>query len=190
MRKAAISAALLLSAMIVVSGCGENGGKKEGEAPSPSPSIAATTTPAPTASAVATVTPQAPEETAVKLYFADPDLAKLIETTRTIPMAKDKPDYIQVLQALETTDDSGQISLFKDFDFKKAELADGQLTVDLNFGSDSRLGSGGEMLLLQALKNTLFQFPEVKSINVLVDGQQVESLMGNADLPHPILRQN
>lgn len=45
-----------------------------------------------------------------------------------------------------------------------------------------------EQFALEALKNTLFQFDEVKSIELLVDGEVVESLIGHAELEHPILR--
>jgi hypothetical protein len=52
------------------------------------------------------------------------------------------------------------------------------------------LGAPGEDFFLQALKKTAFQFPEVKTLSVLKDGQKVESLMGHMDLPYPIKRPN
>lgn len=67
-------------------------------------------------------------------------------------------------------------------------LKDGQVTVDLSLPDAARLGSPGEEMLLDALKKTLFQFSEVKTIEILLDGKQVESLMGHMELPHPIKR--
>jgi hypothetical protein len=42
---------------------------------------------------------------------------------------------------------------------------------------------------MQAIPKTLFQFQEVKTIELLVDGKKLDSLMGHVDLPHPIPRQ-
>ncbi len=43
-------------------------------------------------------------------------------------------------------------------------------------------------MLLEAIQKTLFQFPEVDSIDILVDGKPADSLMGHMELPHPIKR--
>ena len=183
MRKTATYAVLLLSAMLAVSGCGtkDNSSKALGAETSPKPAVskapAESTAPSPT-----------PVKLAAVLYFADSNMEKLVESNRTLTLSEGEGKYLAALNALKTPDNSDQLSLFKGFDFSEAELKDDQLTVDLTFGDSSRLGSGGEDLLLQALTNTLFQFPEVKTVQVLVDGEQVESLMGHVDLPHPIAR--
>ncbi|PYE48021.1 GerMN domain-containing protein [Paenibacillus barcinonensis] len=55
---------------------------------------------------------------------------------------------------------------------------------------EARLGAGGELLFLAVLQQTMFQFEEVHSIQLLVDGQQTESLMGHVELQNPILRES
>ncbi|MNP82329.1 hypothetical protein D3C76_1809300 [compost metagenome] len=50
------------------------------------------------------------------------------------------------------------------------------------------MGSGGELLFLDVLKQTMFQFEEVQSIQLMVDGKETESLMGHVELENPIVR--
>ncbi|MNY78319.1 hypothetical protein D3C86_2185150 [compost metagenome] len=53
---------------------------------------------------------------------------------------------------------------------------------------DAHLGASGEDLALQALLKTSFQFDEVKTVDILVDGKSVDSLMGHVELEHPFSR--
>ncbi|ALS22625.1 MULTISPECIES: GerMN domain-containing protein [Paenibacillus] len=139
-----------------------------------------------------TATPQPNQEQnkelKVKAYYTDANFEKLVEKEVTISFKQDQDKYKAALEKLETSPDNQTLPLFKGFTFHKVELSNGQLTIDLSMSPESHLGSGGEEMLLTALQNTLFQFTEVQSIQVLVDGKQVESLMGHMDLPHPIKR--
>jgi hypothetical protein len=36
----------------------------------------------------------------------------------------------------------------------------------------------------------MFQFPEVNTLDILLNGEKVESLMGHMDLPHPFKKIN
>ncbi|MGE5509396.1 MAG: GerMN domain-containing protein [Chitinophagales bacterium] len=49
-------------------------------------------------------------------------------------------------------------------------------------------GSEGEALLVEAVVNTLTQFPGVSRVQFLVDGAQVESLAGHVDVSAPLSR--
>lgn len=60
--------------------------------------------------------------------------------------------------------------------------------MDVHMPDEARLGAGGEQFALDALTKTMFQFDEVKSVELLVDGAKVESLMGHVDLEHPLTR--
>jgi hypothetical protein len=44
------------------------------------------------------------------------------------------------------------------------------------------------MFAIDALQKTFFQFDEVQSLELLVDGNQIESLMGHVELEHPMTR--
>ncbi|MBP1155312.1 spore germination protein GerM [Paenibacillus sp. PvR052] len=124
----------------------------------------------------------------VKTYYSDSNFEKLIEKETTISYKQDADKYRAALESLKTSPDNQSLTLFKGFTFNKVDLKDGQITIDLSMAPESHLGSGGEDMLLNALQKTLFQFSEIQAIEVLVDGEQVESLMGHMDLPHPIKR--
>ncbi|WP_426453640.1 GerMN domain-containing protein [Paenibacillus sp. S-38] len=187
-------------AVLLAAGCGQKA-PLSGEAPAPPsqnaavPAPAAEPKPGTGTSEPAKETPvkQEPKtdekQLTIKAYFSDAQLEKLVEKSVKVTYKADKDKYLAALNSLKKAPDADTMTLFKGFTFKKADLKEGQLTVDLSMAEESRLGSGGEELLLQALQKTLFQFEEVGSIDVLLDGQPVDSLMGHMDLPHPIKRQ-
>jgi hypothetical protein len=136
-----------------------------------------TATPAPT-----------PVEANIKLYYADTEMTKLVEKQGSLTNVPEADKYKSALQKLQTAPDSSVVSLFKGVNIQSAQIKDGQLTVNVTVNDQGRLGAPGEALLLDAFKKTLFQFSEVKTIELLVDGKKTESLMGHMDIPHPIKR--
>lgn len=66
-------------------------------------------------------------------------------------------------------------------------IRDGVCTVDLGGGIRRlNVGSGGEAAIVSAIVNTLGQFPSVKSVKILVEGQG-ESLAGHVDITRPMV---
>ncbi|WP_282935592.1 GerMN domain-containing protein [Paenibacillus sp. RC67] len=128
------------------------------------------------------------KQTKIKVYFGDENGERLVEQESTISYKQDNEKYASALKALTTSSDSKRIALLKGFTFNTVSLKDQTLTVDLSMAPESRLGAGGEDLVLQALKKTVFQFSEIQSLNILLDGKAVDSLMGHMELPHPIKR--
>jgi hypothetical protein len=177
---------ILISSFIAlaVSGCGQ---KHATNATQP------TTTPVstPVVSATPAPTPELKQST-VKVYFTDSNQSKLVEKEATVTYKPDEAPYAATLNALKKSSDSSLASLFAGVTFKTVafDKASGDLKLDLGFGSNTQLGAPGEDYFLQALKKTVFQFPEVKTLSVLKDGQKVDSLMGHMDLPYPIKRPN
>ncbi|MCZ8521416.1 MULTISPECIES: GerMN domain-containing protein [Paenibacillus] len=184
-------------AVLLVAGCGQKAPLAGAPAAPPATSAPSTAPSVDTdkehATAPAKETPAAPKPEekvlAVKAYYSDAKLEKLVEKSVKVTYKTDKEKYIAVLNSLKKAPDAESLTLFKGFTFKQAELKEGLLTVDLSMTEESRLGSGGEEMLLQSLQKTLFQFEEVKSIEVLLDGKQTDSLMGHMELDHPIQRQ-
>lgn len=134
------------------------------------------------------VTSQPEQQTlTIKSYYTDDQLNDLMEKSTEISFKDDADKYLAALEALKESGDSSLLPLWK-VEFLSAKLSDGKLTVDISLPDEARLGAGGEALALEALQNTLFQFEEVESIELLVDGQQVESLMGHVELEYPMTR--
>ncbi|WP_405383592.1 GerMN domain-containing protein [Phascolarctobacterium sp.] len=49
-------------------------------------------------------------------------------------------------------------------------------------------GSYGEMMLCYAIVNTLTEFPEIKRVQILVEGEKVISLSGHMNVEDPLMR--
>lgn len=49
-------------------------------------------------------------------------------------------------------------------------------------------GSYGEMMLCYAIANTLTEFPEIKRVQILVEGKKVTSISGHMDVEEPLTR--
>lgn len=188
MRTALLCAAFGLA--ITATGCGKKNAEPGLES---SPNAAATVAPATAAPETAataspTGTVQAEKEASILAYYADKEATKLIQKNVTIRYAAEEGKYLAALRSLNKSPSEEAVSLCPNMNFRSAKLAEGTVTVDLTLSDQDRLGSGGEVLLLDALKQTLFQFNEVQAIELLVDGKQTESLMGHMELMHPFKR--
>ncbi|TXK74648.1 GerMN domain-containing protein [Paenibacillus sp. N3.4] len=182
--------ALLVSAITLsVTACGQKAQLISGS--TPQATNAPSTAPV-LQSAAPTPTPEPLKEKKLKVYYSDQEEMKLIEKDITVSYKQDADVYEAALNALKKSEDPKAVSLFDDMKFTSATLdkAKGELKVDMKFGPKTQLGAPGEDLFLQALKKTVFQFPEVKSLYVTKDGKQVDSLMGHLELPYPIKRPN
>jgi hypothetical protein len=179
--------ALLTCFVIIASGCGKTtvNPKNAAEQTTPNPSQ---TSPTQTVSPAATSQTDEKEQP-IKVYYGNEDGSALTEHTANIRFTTPSSKYLGALNALKQSQDAKAVPLCPDFMFKTAELKDGNLTVDLSFTPNDQLGSNGESLLMQAIPKTLFQFEEVKTIDLLVDGKKQDSLMGHVELPHPMTRQ-
>ncbi|MFF2908189.1 GerMN domain-containing protein [Paenibacillus sp. NPDC057934] len=185
----------------VVNGAGENGsnnntaGEEDQVVPSTSPEATeepandtVNSTPAPTA----TEKPAAVEKQSqsIDVYYTDPQLLDLVAAKATIHFADPVEKYRDAFKALQSSDNQEQIPLWGKIELKSLKFEDGQILMDIHKPQEAQLGAGGESMAMSALAKTYFQFDEVKSIEMLVDGQKVESLMGHVDLEHPMTREN
>jgi hypothetical protein len=149
--------------------------------------IAASVTPEATLTAVP-ATPEAPKPIQLNLYYGNEEGDSLVSKAAALEPSTDGSVYLTILNKLTKSPDDQSVALFKGYTFQSAVLKDSTLTIDLTLPKESTLGAPGEELLLESLQKTMFQFSEVHAIEVLVNGQKVESLLGHMDLPHPIVR--
>ena len=128
-------------------------------------------------------------KSSIKLYYTDPEIMELKETSREITYSGDEDKYKKAFEALQTSSDTSLNPLWSDkITLKSLKFDQGALTLDISKPAEANLGAGGEMFAIDALQKTFFQFEEVKSIELLVDGQQIESLMGHVEIEHPMTR--
>ncbi|MNI33009.1 Sporulation and spore germination [compost metagenome] len=124
----------------------------------------------------------------IETYFTDDQMLELVKETKEIVYTKEQDKYITALQSLQSSSNSDLFPLWGKVNFHSASLKEGMLTIDISLPDEARLGAGGEILALDSLKKTMFQFSEVQSIELLVDSQQVDTLMGHEELEHPMKR--
>ena len=54
--------------------------------------------------------------------------------------------------------------------------------------SSLAVGSSGESLVISAIANTLIKFPDVEKVQILIEGEKVESLAGHIIITEPVGR--
>ncbi|WP_232699909.1 GerMN domain-containing protein [Brevibacillus daliensis] len=127
----------------------------------------------------------------LKVYYADGDLTQLIEEQQEIVKPKkDEDKYAKAMELLEKPKKETNFPLWKNFQYHSITFNNGTLTIDCKSTNQYNLGSSGEAFAIDALKQTMFQFSEVKEINILVDGKPTESLMGHVSFTNPITRES
>lgn len=127
----------------------------------------------------------------VKVYFANEDGTKLVAKAKQAE--KSAPDkYSAAIAALLAgTQDSGAIVVIP-AKTKLRGIVVQKNVAYVDFSSDlvKRFngGSTGEIMLVGSIVNTLTEFPEIKAVQILVDGKKIETIAGHYDLSEPITR--
>ncbi|HUC90688.1 MAG TPA: GerMN domain-containing protein [Paenibacillus sp.] len=187
---------MLLFAVAALAACGKGSGQADGNSPPAEPDTQAAGAPAGNAAEDKPAAPETetvpemesePETITVRYYVTDAELGELIEKQTEVTVGEGGNVYKAALEALQKETEK-ELSLWKGVEFKDAVLKEGVLTVDVSIPDEARLGAPGEALALEAITRTAFQFDEVKALDILVDGEAVESLMGHVELEHPIQR--
>ena len=132
------------------------------------------------------------QEIRVKLYYPDEDGTKLIAVTRKIKTDKNTDKYTATMKSLLSgTKEKGQISIIpKEAKLRSVTVQNGTAKVDFSreFVKKFTGGSTGEEMLVGSIVDTLTEFPEVKRVQFLVEGEPVESIAGHMDTTAPIQR--
>ncbi|MGF7047996.1 hypothetical protein J2T13_002502 [Paenibacillus sp. DS2015] len=156
--------------------------------PEPTPEV----TPQVTPEVTPEVTPDSVETTAkketIEVYFTDPQAMELMKSKQEITYKNDTQKYEAAFKALTSTENSELIPLWAKIELKSLDIKEGAITLDIHLPDEARQGAGEEQFAIDALRKTLFQFDEVKSIELLVDGAKGESLMGHVELEHPMMK--
>ena len=128
----------------------------------------------------------------VTVYYPDQAGMSLIPVQREITIADDSQKYIGAVNCLlDTPAEEEVIKIFpKDAKIKSITLKGDTAIVDLDSGITKNFvgGSTGEEFLINSVVDTLTEFDEVKQVQFLIDGKEVETLAGHMDLSTPIKR--
>mgnify|MGYP000929872885 FL=1 len=133
----------------------------------------------------------ASKEVKVNVYYPRDDGTGLLPVSRTVKLEKDDK-YTAALKSLLTgTKEKGQTNVIpKKAKLRSVTVKDGVATVDFSKELQQNFsgGSTGEEMLIGSIVNTLTDFPEVKKVQILIDGASVETLSGHLDLSEPLPR--
>ena len=136
---------------------------------------------------------QAPEAHAAQrvLFYPAGENGMLYECPVSMPSSGQTDlDMCDLLRRyLEGPPGPGQFLAFPEHsDLRAAFLVDGQAVVDLTGPVRTGGGTSTETARVYGIVQTLHaNFPEVKSVRILVDGQEVDTLLGHLDLSHPLV---
>ncbi len=176
---------LMLLVSLLVSGCDPQGEKENQNQQSVSSSVPSAS------SADAGSNVQKKKEYTFKVYYPNSDGTKLVAVKRSAEAEKGGEYASAVNSLLEGTDDKALVTIFpKTARLLGIEVANGIAKVNFNSSlkKDFVGGSTGETLLIASLVNTLTEFPEIKSVQILIDGKTLETLAGHMDLSGPVKR--
>lgn len=130
------------------------------------------------------------QEESIPVYFPNADGTKLIAVSKKIKTGNDK--YKAAMQALleGTTDKKLTVVMPKNTKLQSVKVDKNIAYVDFSkeFIKNFTGGSTGEIMLVGSIVDTLTEYPEIKAVQILVDGKEIDSLSGHMDLSTPIQR--
>ena len=175
---------LTVLCMAMLAGCDEQ--SKAGS--SSSSSIAASSS---SSSAASSSGSQKAATMDISVYYPDVNATGLVAVTKTVKAQEAEKYKASVEALLAGTDDKNLTAVFpKKTKLRKVSVSGGVAKVDFdkNLTSGFVGGSTGEEMLVGSLVNTLTEFPEIKKVQILVEGKEIDSLSGHLDLSRPVER--
>lgn len=128
----------------------------------------------------------------VVLYFADKNGDYLKAENRTLQMVPGLAKAT-VNELIKGPKGEGlSATMPKGTKINEIDIRNGLCRIDLSkeFRDNHWGGSSGEILTVYSLVDTLTQFDTVEKVEILIDGQSVETLKGHMDLTAPVFRNN
>lgn len=126
----------------------------------------------------------------VVLYFADQNGDYLKAEKRQIEMVPGlaKATVEQLIQGPRQTGLTRTIP--QGTKIREIDISNGLCRIDLSkeFKDNHWGGSSGEILTVYSLVDTLAQFDTVNQVEILVEGQRIDTLAGHMDLTAPVMK--
>lgn len=127
----------------------------------------------------------------ISVYYPDVNATGLVAVTKTVKAQETEKYQAAVEALLAGTDDKRLTEVFpKKAKLREVSVSGGVAKVDFdkNLTAGFVGGSTGEEMLVGSLVNTLTEFPEIKKVQILVEGKAIDSLSGHLDLSRPVGR--
>jgi spore germination protein GerM len=125
------------------------------------------------------------ETNTLTFYYVDGQLMEVLQEERDIHFSSEEEKWQEIWSALQLPQDDNMLSLWHNVDLIEAELLDSQLVLNLSLPDQMELGSSGEGFAIQTLINTFGQVKDVNTIQLLIDGESIETLAGHVLIKDP-----
>lgn len=128
-------------------------------------------------------------EKTVTLYFSDEQAMYLKPETRVVTSSQKPLEQVIVEELIKGPRDSKlQITVPKEARLISVQVVDktAQLNFSREFQSKHWGGSTGEMMTLYSITNSLCKLDGIEKVQFLLEGEQVESILGHSDTTMPI----
>jgi len=125
----------------------------------------------------------------VRLYFSDGDAQYLVAEERRVPAGEVTP--LRLLEELARGPETPGLlpTIPQGARVLDVTVADGIARVDysLELRTHHSGGSTGEILTVYSIVATLAQLPDIKAVQLVLEGSDVDTLVGHLDLSRPLL---
>ncbi len=133
-----------------------------------------------------------PQEFSINVYYPNADGTKLIAVKRKVKSTASEDKYTAAVKSLmQGTKEKSQTAIIpKQAKLRSVKVEGGVAKVDFSQDLVKHFvgGSTGEEMLVGSIVNTLTEFPEVKQVQILIEGNSVETIAGHMDLSTPVAR--
>ncbi|MFW6030908.1 MAG: GerMN domain-containing protein [Halanaerobiales bacterium] len=124
-----------------------------------------------------------------EVYFSTKDAMYLKAETRKL---NEDDIYKDAIRHLIMGPESNQLSstIPDEVELKEIEIRNKVAYIDFNRSliENHWGGSAGELLTVYSIVNTMTGFKEIEAVKILVEGNNMESLLGHMDLSEPLKR--
>jgi len=125
-----------------------------------------------------------------ELYFSDSQAMYLVPEKRKISQIPSlaRQAVIELIKGPENTD--FYLTIPEGTQVNEVYIADDIVYIDLSeeIFKNHPGGSSGELMTVYSIVNTLTEIPPIKGVQILVGGNEMNSLVGHIDISMPLLR--
>ncbi len=129
----------------------------------------------------------------LKVYYANEDGTKLVSEVK-VKEVPGEDKYTTVMKKLIAgTHEKGAVSIIpKGTKLRGVRVEKNIAYVDFSNDLVKKFngGSTGEIMLVGSIVDTLTEFPEVKAVQILIEGKKVDTIAGHMDTSEPLKRFN
>ncbi len=184
----AVTATAAVTALLL-SGCGAVQKESGSGTPSASPQVSPQTTPETSSEPSASPEPVNKQSVESAIYSVDEQSMELTERKDIIEYSDETELISKAMDALKADPEAGSVSLWKNVPVHSVKLAEGIVQIDISITDEARVGAEGESRMLESLQKTMFQYSFVEGIEIYIDGEKSDSMLGHMGLDYPMVRE-